>query len=386
MRIVAPADAGHLTRLRLMRPAIARMVAALRAGVGVAAVTSGLLAGGAPLSWWILAPALAVVAGWTSCYVTVAWTRGLLDWLVGTDLLLTTLLCLAIGHLVPHIAVAGSTSWVSLTAAMAVVSAQLAGRPTLWLPCCLVAAGAMVVGSRLAHGPDGGEYAGGLMITQSVLTALVMVIVLRAERSAVKAFADLEETQTEAMLAAARREDERAQLRMVHNGPLTILTMAFHAGAKRPSAMVRQRAAEALDALRDMTAAARTRAGDIRLDDRLATVTAWYEALEVTVDLQPCLVPADIADAFAGAVAEALENVVRYAGTERAAVLLRDQEDVVRVTVADQGRGFEPALVSGLGFGLREDLAGRMAAARASSAVRSRPGAGTEVHLEWARG
>jgi signal transduction histidine kinase len=134
-----------------------------------------------------------------------------------------------------------------------------------------------------------------------------------------------------------------------------------------------------------MVAAAGTHAGQIRLDERLTKVTSWYEALDVAADLQPCLVPADIADAFAGAVAEALENVVRYAGTQHAAVLLRDQQDVVQVTVTDQGRGFEPALVSGHGFGLREDLAGRMAAASGSSAVRSRPGAGTEVHLEWAR-
>jgi signal transduction histidine kinase len=371
-----------------MRPAIARMAAALRGGVGAAAVVSGLLAGGAPLSWWILGPALAVVAGWTVCYVIVAWTRGLLDWLVGTDLLLVSLLCLGIGHLVPPSALAGSTSWVSLLAAMAVVSAQLAGKPRLWLLPCLVAAGAMAVGSLLAHSPANAEYTGGLMVTQSVITAIVMVIVLRAERSAVRAFADLEQAQTEAMLAAARRDDERAQLRMVHNGPLTILTMAFHASADRASPILRQRAAEALDALRDMTSAAGAGAGtrEARLDERLTTVTAWYEALEVAVDLQPCLVPADIADAFAGAVAEALENVVRYAGTQHAAVRLREQQEVVRVTVADQGRGFEPAQVSGLGFGLREDLAGRMAAARGSSAVRSRPGAGTEVHLEWARG
>jgi len=385
MRVAAPADAEHLARLRLMRPAIARMVAALRVGVGVAAVTSGLLAGGKPLSWWILAPTLAVVAGWTALYVRVAWTRGLRDWLVGTDLLLTALLCLTIGHLVPASALAGSTSWVSLTAAMAVVSAQLAGKPALWLPPCLVVAGTMFVGSRLAHSPDGGEYAGGLMVTQSVLTAIVMVIVLRAERSAVGAFADLEQARTEAMLAAARREDERAQLRMVHNGPLTILTMAFHATAKQPSAILRQRASETLDTLRHMITAAGPSTGDARLDERLAKVTAWYEALEVAVDLQPCLVPADVADAFAGAVAEALENVVRYAGTQRAAVQLRDEQDVVRVTVADRGCGFDPAHVSGLGFGLREDLAGRMAAARGSHAVRSRPGAGTQVHLEWAR-
>ena len=387
MRFVAQAETEHLDRLRLIRPAIARMVAALRAGVGAAAVASGALTGGAPLSWWILAPVLVLYAAWTAWYVTVAWTRGLRDWLVGTDLLLAAALCLAIGHLVPASAVAGSTSWVSLIAAMTVVSAQLAGKPRPWLPACLAVAAAMVVGSQLAHSPDGGLYNGGLMVTQSVLTAIVMLVALRGERSAVRAFADLEHAQATAELAAARRDDERAQLRIVHNGPLTILTMAFHSGAQRPTAMVRRRAAEALAALRDMTViTTSTSAGQARLDERLARVTAWYEVLEVTADLEPCLVPADVADAFAGAVAEALENVVRYAGTQRATVLLRDEHNVVRVTVADEGRGFEPALVSGFGFGLREDLAGRMTAARGSSAVRSRPGAGTEVHLEWDRG
>lgn len=384
MRLVARADTGHLDRLRLMRPAIASMVAVLRAAVGVAAVVSGALAGGAPLSWAVLAPGLAACAGWTAIYVTVAWTRGLRDWLVGTDLLFAAVLCLAIGHLVPASAVAGSTSWVSLVAAMTVVSAQLAGKPLLWLPPCLAVAATMMIGARLAHSPDGGLYAGGLMVTQSVLTAIVMVIVLRGERSAVRAFADLEQARAASMLAAARRDDERAQLRMVHNGPLTILTMALHSGTQRPSAMVRQRAAEAVAALREMTTS--TRLGAERLDERLAKVTAWYEVLEVAADFEPCLVPADVADAFAGAVAEALENVVRYAGVQRAAVRLREEGSVVRVTVADDGRGFEPALVSDLGFGLREDLEGRMAAARGSSGVRSRPGAGTEVHLEWARG
>src|SRR5215469_14449215 len=106
MRFGAHAEMGHLDRLRLMRPAIARMVAALRVGVGVAAVASGALTGGSPLSWWILAPALALYAGWTVCYVTVAWTRGLRDWLVGTDLLLAAVLCLEIGRLVPASALA----------------------------------------------------------------------------------------------------------------------------------------------------------------------------------------------------------------------------------------------------------------------------------------
>src|SRR5262249_14118382 len=169
------------------------------------------------------------------------------------------------------------------------VGPQLAGKPALWLPPCLVVAGSMFVGSRLAHSPDGGLYAGGLMVTQSVLTAIVMVIVLRAERSAGRAVAAPEQARTGARPGAARREDERAQLRMVHNGPLTILTMAFHASAKQPSAILRQRASESLDTLRHMITAAGPSEGNTRLDERLAKVTAWYQALEVTVDLQPCL-------------------------------------------------------------------------------------------------
>jgi hypothetical protein len=368
-----------------MRPAIARMVAVLRGCVGVAAVTSGLLAAGAPLSWWFLAPALVTVTAWTACYVAVAWTRGLQDWLVGLDLLLVALLCLAIGHLVPPSALAGSTSWVSLTAAMAVVSAQLAGKPALWLPPCLLVAGVMMVGSRLAHSPDGGEYAGGLMVTQSVLTAVVMVIVLRFERSAVKSFNDLEEARAAAMLASARRDDERAHLRMVHNGPLTILTMALDGASSGPSVILRQRAAEALDALRCMGDVAGPSPEQARLDDRLAKVAAQYDVLDVAVDLTTCLVPAQVADAFAGAVAEALQNVVRHAGTPSATILLRDEARVVRVAVADPGRGFDPSLLRGLGFGLREDVAGRMAAVGGSFAVQSQPGTGTEIRLEWAR-
>src|SRR5262249_36549019 len=176
MRVVTPGDAGQLAGLRQMRPAIARMVAALRAGVGVAAVTSGLLTGGAPLSWWILAPALGVVPGGAACSVSVAWPRGLRDWLVGTALLLAGLWCLAIGHLVPSSALAGSTSWVGLTAAMAVVSAQLAGKPVLWLPPCLVVAGTMFIGARLAPRPDGGEDAGGRLGTPAWLTPVVVVL------------------------------------------------------------------------------------------------------------------------------------------------------------------------------------------------------------------
>jgi signal transduction histidine kinase len=374
------------TELRPTRAALARMAGALRGVIAVVAVTSALVGGGSDVSWWWLIPALAAVACWTAVYVVVAWTRGLRFWLIGADLLLTAALCLALGKLVPAGAVSGTTSWVTNIASMAVVCAQLAGMTFLSVPAGLLVAVSAVVGARLAHSSDGGVPAATVLATQTVIAAAVMVVALRTERSAVGSFIDLQETEAAAGLASAEREDERAQLRQVHNGPLTTLTMALHASPERLGEVLRRHAATTLDSLPQL--AAETGAGnrEVRLDEHLAHVVASYEPLlSITTNLQACPVPADIAEAFAGAVREALENVIRYAGTRHTTAELRDDAGVIRVTVADRGRGFDTTQLSSQGFGLREDLIGRMAAIGGSATVRSSPGKGTTVDLVWRR-
>jgi histidine kinase-like protein len=370
--------------LRPMRSALARMAAALRGVVAVIAISAALLGVEPPLSWWWLGSALVVVACWTSVYVAVAWTRGLRIWLIGVDLLFTAALCLAIGKLVPATAVPGTLSWVTNIASMAVVGAQLAGVPLVSVPAALLVAVSAVAGSRLAHSPDGGTPAGILLITQAVIAAAVMAVALRTERGAVGAFNDLQEAQAAADLAVVQRKDERAQLRLVHNGPLTTLTMALHASPERPGEMLNRHAAITLASLPQLAAVTESSDDRLRLDERLAQVIVSYEPpLRIIANLQQCSVPADIADAFAGAVGEALENIVRHAGTRRATADLRDDGRAVQVTVADQGRGFDAAQLSGRGFGLREDLAGRMAAVGGSATVRSSSGMGTVIDLEW---
>jgi len=374
-------------RIRLIRPALAKMVAALRAVVGVAAITSALVGAIQPVSLAWLVPALAMVAIWTCLYVALAWTHDLRTWLIGTDVFIAAGLCLAIGKLVPPQALAGTDSWVALIASMTVVSAQLGdGMRVVTVPAGLFVAASIVVGQRLAHSPDGGVPAGILVATQTVVAAAVMAVALRTERNAARAFTQLQEAQAAAALASARREDERAQLRLVHNGPLTTLTMALHGGARRPSVVIRRRAEVALEALSQLTADPGVRNAAVRLDERLAQVVIWYEPLlRITADLQADSVPSDVAEAFVGATAEALENIVRYAGTDRATVQLCSQEGVVAATVTDQGRGFDQTQESAFGFGLREDLSGRMAAVGGVASVHSGAGAGTVVLLEWRR-
>ena len=386
MGIASASVPEHLAGLRPMRAALARMAAALRGVVGVVAVAAALLAAGHPVSWWWLLPALSVVIGWTSVYVVVAWRRGLRAWLIGIDLLLTAALCLAVGRLVPPGVVPGTLSWITNIASMAVVCAQLAGMPAVSVPAGLLVAASAVAGARIAHSPDGGVPAGTVIATQAVIAAAVMAVALRAERGAVRNFTHLQEAQAAAAFASARREDERAQLRQVHNGPLTTLTMALNASPDRLGEVLRRHAAATLKALPQLAAETAIGDGDVPLEERLAQVVVSYEPpLTITADLQPCSVPADKAEAFAGAVREALENIERHAGTQRATVELREIEHAVWVTVVDRGRGFDLAQVAGPSFGLREDLAGRMAAIGGTAAVRSSPRAGTRVDLEWQR-
>ncbi len=386
MRIASAAVSEHLAGLRPVRAALARMAAALRGVVAVVAVASAILAAGHPVSWWWLLPALSAVVGWTSVYVLVAWRRGLRAWLIGVDLLLTAVLCLAVGKLVPPGIVPGTLSWITNIASMAVVCAQLAGRPAVSLPAGLLVAASAVAGARIAHSPDGGVPAGTVIATQAVIAAAVMGVALRTERAAVRDFTHLQGAQAAAAFASARREDERAQLRQVHNGPLTTLTMALNASPERLGEVLRRHAAATFKALPQLAAETAIGDGDVPLDERLAQVVVSYEPpLTITADLQPCSVPADKAEAFAGAVREALENIERHAGTQRATVELREIEHAVWVTVVDRGHGFDLDQVAGLSFGLREDLTGRMAAIGGSATVRSSPRAGTRVDLEWQR-
>jgi hypothetical protein len=370
-----------------MRAGLARMVAGLRSAVALAAVASALVGTQRPLSWWWLAPASMVVVVWTLCYAAVAWTRGLRPWLIGIDVLIAASLCLAIGQLVPAHAVPGTLNWVSTVASMTIVSAQLAGRPWLSVPAGLLVAASIVIGSRAAHSPDGGIPAGLILSAQAVFAALAMQAGMRGEHAAVRAFSTLDREQMAATLEAAQREDERAQQRFVHGGPLTTLAMALHADAARLSPVLRDRAARARRDLLQL--AAPPPAGDrtVQLDAHLAQVLHWYTTrLNIGTVLASCQVPAEVAEAFAGAAGEALENVARHAGVKRATVELRDDGYAVEVTVIDQGRGFQPGGGSAGGFGLREEIPGRMAAIGGTASIHSSPGTGTVVRLEWRRG
>jgi signal transduction histidine kinase len=177
-------------------------------------------------------------------------------------------------------------------------------------------------------------------------------------------------------------------LTVLHNGPLTTLTLVAQGGlSEQTVAAVRAQAAIDLAVLAADRPAERQEADTIesvKLADLLdRTAAILRHRVDVDLTTTQCTVPAAVAQAFAGATAEALENVARHAGTGAASVRLDADAERVTVTITDTGRGFDPAVVPANRFGLRESITGELERVDGRATITSRKNHGTTITLEW---
>ncbi|MEZ5340808.1 MAG: DUF5931 domain-containing protein [Acidimicrobiales bacterium] len=104
--------------------------------------------------------------------------------------------------------------------------------------------------------------------------------------------------------------------------------------------------------------------------------------LRVTVVCAPDL-PQGSADqiaALAGATGEALTNASRHGGAHKVTVYAEPDGSAVFVSVKDDGRGFDPAMVT-LGEGLKRSITGRAEEVGGRVEIDGRPGRGTEIRM-----
>ena len=107
------------------------------------------------------------------------------------------------------------------------------------------------------------------------------------------------------------------------------------------------------------------------------------QARDIRIDVETRDVPAglgpDVALGLYRVAQEALQNVVRHSGASRATVTLIGHENALRLTIADDGCGFNPAAPKGhASLGLTS-MGERVRLAGGSLRVDSRPGGGTRV-------
>jgi signal transduction histidine kinase len=135
---------------------------------------------------------------------------------------------------------------------------------------------------------------------------------------------------------------------------------------------------EAIDALRDL---ARGIYPPLLADQGLAAALdahARKSPVAVIVDADDLSrYPQEMEAAVYFCCLEALQNVAKYADAEQAVLRLSEEDSELRLSIADDGRGFDPA-ATGRGSGL-QNMADRLEALGGTLEIESAPGAGTRV-------
>ncbi|MFK3983880.1 sensor histidine kinase [Micromonospora sp. NPDC050397] len=362
--------------------------ALLRLTCGLAGASVALAVRTPPVDTPLLVVTTIVLTGWSLVFTGLTLGRGLTAPVILVDLALTITACLLINRLVAAEVLPGEGSWLAILASTSIVVAHFGLPAYQSIPAGLVVTSAYAFGAHLA-GNDTEAVAHSLtLIMQTVFGAGLAALTRRSSRAADAAFTDYQRASREVLIARAAREAERQHNRDLHDTVLSTLTVVGLGAVAAGSPMLRVRAAADL---RTLTALATSRdrspplpTAPVALDDRLRNTVTAAAAPDVSVDLHPCAVPTEVADALADSLAEALSNVARHAPGAMVSVRLRGADGgAVRVEVTDDGPGFDPLAVPLHRFGLRESIRGRMAAVGGRAEVESTLGHGTRVRLEW---
>lgn len=331
----------------------------------------------------------ALVAGlfvaWSIGYAVRLW-RGSARWWTGVDVLVVAALCLAVPWLDNPVLLAETGGWVVGVAAITVMS-------SFWhLPTAAAWAATAVISAAYLVG----RYAGlGVVVTAGLppsiwliveggLSMLVWALVRRGGRAADTVQARRLEAQRKADLDTARRRDQRTHWAAVHDTSATTLLMIGNGEIRGTEPWLVAQLERDIAAL----VGAPLDVHDSGVLDSLRAALAGTPSDPVVECGGPSpgevQAPSRVTAALVGAATEAVENVRRHSGGAAARVRFEAHPDRIVVTVEDSGRGFDPA-ACGRGRGLRWSVTDRMVDVGGSARVRSAPGVGTTVSLEWPR-
>ncbi|MDT0202348.1 ATP-binding protein [Nocardioides sp. AE5] len=217
-----------------------------------------------------------------------------------------------------------------------------------------------------------------------VMLALLIDGFRRAARAADAARAAARDSEQVVVERAARERALEDRRRILHDDVLSVLATIEHSAHLDPDD-VRELCRSQADALRGEVGQADP------AEDLATTIAQEFDSatgLEIITHVDPHFDPAGIPNAVLAAMvsagAEALRNVERHAGVDRAEVHISGNErDAMVVEVRDSGVGIHPAQAEG--FGLRSSVRGRLAEVGGVAEISSSARHGTRVRLRWQR-
>jgi PAS domain S-box-containing protein len=149
--------------------------------------------------------------------------------------------------------------------------------------------------------------------------------------------------------------------------------------------------AEMRTLLLELRPATLTEVGMEELLRQLSEATRGRARVPVTLEidgvdaLPPDALPPDVKTAFYYVAQEALNNVVKHAHAQQIDIFFGAQADGATLIVRDDGQGFDSSLVTPEHLGL-QIMRERTESIDAVLEIQSRPGAGTQVRIQWANG
>jgi signal transduction histidine kinase len=192
-------------------------------------------------------------------------------------------------------------------------------------------------------------------------------------------------------LVAAQDEERRRLERNIHDGAQQQL-VALAVKARLARQLTEREPAKAAEILGQIEAETQTALEDLRdlargiypplLADRglVAALEAQSRKASLPVSVEAEAVgryPADVEATVYFCTLEALQNVAKYAESDRTVIRMSQSNGSLSFEVVDEGRGFDPNAVA-TGSGL-QGMADRLAAVGGSLEIRSAPGSGTTV-------
>lgn len=303
-------------------------------------------------------------------------------WVAPVDVVVVVGVCLAqVWTAVPEMR-ADRVSWVLAAVSIIVVAYQFHSSVVAGVVVTVVEVAAYLTGAVLADVQDW-TFAvpiGSWVFVEAALGRGLYLLVRHGSRRADREFARGELLRREAAIADARRADEREYLAALHDTASATLLMVSAGVAQRPERWLSQQALRDLEVISGQTDAA---TGDV---DLVAMLREVVEHVPLRIEWQvprEVMVPATVAVGLCRGAREALTNVVRHAGVDTAALTVTNGTGVA-LSVTDHGKGFDPTRTADHGYGLTASITDRMARMGGHAHIRSAPGEGTEIRLEWA--
>jgi signal transduction histidine kinase len=220
----------------------------------------------------------------------------------------------------------------------------------------------------------------------AVLGSLILVTRYEAAKVDLAAERKLAAAADQARIEAAMREKARLDA-LVHDKVLTTLLLASKASTpqeREAAAGLAITAITALNSVPNPSSEANINGSSLFAALEKIALSQLGELTVTRTEIDTVWVPEEVATALSEAMLQAITNSQLHAGSNvKREVHFKGHKNGLKIVIKDDGRGFRMSRVPKNRLGIRVSIVERLESVGGRAFIDSRPGAGTNIILEW---